>query len=181
MAEQTHLLLQEDGQDTERCGYEIQGTHDEAEAAWLRHRVREHSVFGVEATTGKPLWSYNGANNGTANCTTPIVYQDHVFASSSYGKGGGLAKITVQDGVQTATEVYFDKRMANHHGGIVLIGEHMYGFGSGGLICMHYLTGEVAWRARSVGKGSLIAADGMLYLLSEGHELALAEATSFRN
>ena len=135
------------------------------------------SVFGVEASTGKPLWSYNGANNGTANCTTPIVYQDHVFASSSYGKGGGLAKITVQDGMQTATEVYFDKRMANHHGGIVLIGEHMYGFGSGGLICMHYLTGEVAWRARSVGKGSLIAADGMLYLLSEGHELALAEAT----
>ena len=42
---------------------------------------------------------------------------------------------------------------------------------------MHYLTGEIAWRARSVGKGSLIAADGMLYLLSEGHELALAEAT----
>ena len=135
------------------------------------------SVFGVDASTGKPLWSYSGANNGTANCTTPIVYQDHVFASSSYGKGGGLAKITVQDGVQTATEVYFDKRMSNHHGGIVLIGEYMYGFGSGGLICMHYLTGEVAWRARSVGKGSLIAADGMLYLLSEGHELALAEAT----
>ena len=79
--------------------------------------------------------------------------------------------------MQTATEVYFDKRMSNHHGGIVLIGEYMYGFGSGGLICMHYLTGEVAWRARSVGKGSLIAADGMLYLLSEGHELALAEAT----
>jgi outer membrane protein assembly factor BamB len=135
------------------------------------------SVFGVDAGTGKQLWSYNGANNGTANCTTPIIYQDHVFASSSYGKGGGLAKISVQDGKQTATEVYFDKRMANHHGGIIMIGEHMYGFGSGGLICMHYLTGEVAWRARSVGKGSLIAADGMLYLLSEGHELALAEAT----
>ena len=135
------------------------------------------SVFGVDASTGESLWSYNGANNGTANCATPIVYQDHVFASSSYGKGGGLAKISVQDGKQTATEVYFEKRMANHHGGIVLIGDHMYGFGSGGLICMHYLTGEVAWRARSVGKGSLIAADGMLYLLSENHQLALAEAT----
>jgi hypothetical protein len=33
------------------------------------------------------------------------------------------------------------------------------------------------WQHRSVGKGSLVVADGMLYLLSEGHQVALAEAT----
>ena len=53
----------------------------------------------------------------------------------------------------------------------------MYGFGSGGLICMHFLTGKIAWQHRSVGKGSLVAADGMLYLLSENHQVALAEAS----
>jgi hypothetical protein len=52
----------------------------------------------------------------------------------------------------------------------------MYGL-DGGLICKNFLTGENAWKARSVGKGSLVAADGMLYLLSERHEVALAEAT----
>ena len=51
----------------------------------------------------------------------------------------------------------------------------MYGFGSG-LMCMNFLTGEVKWQARSVGKGSLVVADGMLYLLGEGHEVALADA-----
>ena len=42
---------------------------------------------------------------------------------------------------------------------------------------MDFKTGEIAWQNRSVGKGSLTAADGMLYLLSERHEVALAEAT----
>jgi hypothetical protein len=67
--------------------------------------------------------------------------------------------------------------MANHHGGIVKVGDYMYGFGNGGLICMNFATGEIAWTGHSVGKGSLVVADGMLFLLSEGHEVALAEAS----
>lgn len=152
-----------------------------AEIGGIRQIVQftRSAMFGLDVKNGKVLWKYSGANNGTANCATPIVYDDRVFASSSYGTGGGLARITTDadTGIQSASEVYFDKKMANHHGGIIMVGEHMYGFGSGGLICMHYLTGEIAWRARSVGKGSLIAADGRLYLLGEGHQLALAELT----
>ncbi len=135
------------------------------------------SVFGVSLGDGKLMWKYSKANNGTANVATPIVDNDHVFASSAYGTGGGLAKISTEGGVQKAEEVYFDKKMANHHGGIIKFGDYMYGFGSGGLICMNYLTGETAWRDRSVNKGSLVIAGGMLYLLGEGHEVALAEAT----
>ncbi|MFT5121891.1 MAG: outer membrane protein assembly factor BamB/Ca2+-binding EF-hand superfamily protein [Verrucomicrobiales bacterium] len=131
------------------------------------------SCFGLDAKDGSLLWEYKNANNGTANCSTPIVHGDHVFASSAYGTGGGLARIT--DG-RKADEVYFEKKMASHHGGLVKVGAHLYSFGNGGLICMDYLSGEIAWTDRSVGKGSLIAADGMLYLLSENHEMALAEA-----
>ncbi len=135
------------------------------------------NVFGVRLSNGEVMWSYSSAANGTANCATPIVADNHVFASSAYGTGGGLTRIQVVDGKQVSEEVYFEKRMANHHGGIVKVGDYMYGFGSGGLICMNFLTGEIAWRARSVGKGSLIYADGMLYLLGENHQVALAEAT----
>ena len=135
-----------------------------------------NSVFGVTLDKGKFLWKYSGANNGTANVCTPIVFEDHVLTSSSYGTGGGLVKVTQKDAEQTATEVYFEKDMAVHHGGIVKVGDHVYGFGNGGLICMEFLTGAIAWRDRSVGKGSLIFADGDLYLFSEGGVLALAEA-----
>jgi outer membrane protein assembly factor BamB len=150
-----------------------------AEIAGVRQIVQfaSGSCFGVSLDGGKLLWEYDAANNGTANVCTPIVQGDHVFASSSYGTGGGLVKITHDGDGQKAEEVYFENSMANHHGGIVKVGDYMYGFGNGGLICMNYLTGDVEWKARSVGKGSLVAADGMLYLLGEGKEVALAEAT----
>jgi outer membrane protein assembly factor BamB len=135
------------------------------------------TAFGVTLDDGKLLWQYSGANNGTANCCTPIVDQDHVFVASAYGTGGGLAKISSDGGAQTAEEVYFEKKMAIHHGGIVKIGDYLYSNGGGTLICINFLSGDIAWQDRSVGKGSLVAADGMLYVLSEKQELALVEAT----
>ena len=134
------------------------------------------SVFGVTPEKGQLLWKYSGANNGTANCATPIIDDNCVFASSAYGTGGGLARILQEGDSQTAEEVYFEKKMANHHGGIVKVGGYLYGFGTG-LICMNFTTGEIVWQDRSVGKGSLTVADGMLYLLSERNEVALAEVT----
>ena len=74
------------------------------------------SCFGVTADGGRPLWKYGAANNGTANVCTPIVHADHVFASSAYGTGGGLAKIATEGAGQKAEQVYFEKKMANHHG-----------------------------------------------------------------
>jgi outer membrane protein assembly factor BamB/Ca2+-binding EF-hand superfamily protein len=138
-------------------------------------QMASKSVFGVRADNGRHLWSYTNANNGTANICTPVPWKDHVFASSDYGTGGGLVRIGT-DGAG-AEEVYFAKKMSNHHGGIVHVGDHLYGFGNGGLICMEFLTGKIAWVNRSVNKGSLTFADGMLYCLGEGHQMALVEAT----
>jgi hypothetical protein len=67
--------------------------------------------------------------------------------------------------------------MQNHHGGLVLLNGKLYGFSNAILTCMDFATGQVHWRDRSVGKGSLTYADGMLFLLGEGHQAGLAEAT----
>ena len=48
------------------------------------------SVFSVRADDGKTLWSYKAPANGTANCASPIIHENYVFASSAYGTGGGL-------------------------------------------------------------------------------------------
>ncbi len=135
------------------------------------------SIFGVSLENGKSLWRYAAPANGTANCCSPIIDGNLVFASSSYGVGGGLAKITGAGSTQTADEVYFEKKMACHHGGIVKVGDYMYSAGGGPLMCMEFKTGKIVWQARSAGKGSICVADGMLYILGEGHEVAMAEAT----
>jgi outer membrane protein assembly factor BamB len=125
-------------------------------------------VVSVGASDGAFLWRYAGPANGTANCSAPIFHDGYVFAASSYGKGGGLAKIAKADSKFEATEVYFEKRMENHHGGLVLVDGYMYGEGSGKLTCINFKTGAIAWSEPKAHKGSITYADGHLYHRNEG-------------
>lgn len=133
-------------------------------------------VVGLDAQSGKLLWSYFKPANGTANVATPIFHDNRVFASSAYSTGGGAVQLTKTNDGFTADEIYFEKKMANHHGGIVLVDGYLYGFGNGGLICQNFKTGAIEWQARSVSKGSIVYADGHLYCFGEKHEMALVEA-----
>ena len=47
----------------------------------------ESHTLAVDPRDGRLLWSYNKANNGTANVATPIVRGTRVFVSSDYGTG----------------------------------------------------------------------------------------------
>jgi hypothetical protein len=78
--------------------------------------------------------------------------------------------------------VYRVRGITNHHGGVVRIGDHLYGTGGAALVCMEFRTGVVRWKERSVGKGSLMAADGHLYVRGEQGTVALVEAnpTAYR-
>jgi outer membrane protein assembly factor BamB len=67
--------------------------------------------------------------------------------------------------------------MRNHYSSSVLVGQHLYGFSSAILTAMRFSNGEVAWRNRSVGKGSVIFADGHLYAVGEDGVVGLVEAT----
>ena len=130
----------------------------------------------VDSRDGRLLWSYERATNRTANIATPIARGNKVFFSSDYGTGAGLVELTASGNSISAREVYFTREMRNHHSSSVLIGEHLYGFSGAILTAMQFDTGQVAWRDRSVGKGSLVFADERLYLYSENGVVGLAEA-----
>jgi outer membrane protein assembly factor BamB len=135
------------------------------------------AAVGVRASDGKLMWSNSSAANGTANCTTPVFADGKVFFTSDYGTGAALLGLSAQGGEVKAQELYFTREMKNHHGGVVLLNGYLYGFsGSSGLTCIEFATGKRMWVNRSVGKGSLAYADGMLYLLSEKQVVGLAEA-----
>lgn len=131
-------------------------------------------AIGLDLSSGKFLWEYSRASNKVANVATPVVRGNRVFVSSDYGTGAGLVEVGA-DG--SAKEVYFTKKMKNHHSTSILIGEYLYGFSSGILTAMRFDTGEVAWEDRSVGKGSLVYADGNLYAFSEKGVVGLVEAS----
>jgi outer membrane protein assembly factor BamB len=134
------------------------------------------AAVGVRASDGKLMWRYTNVANRVANCTTPVFADNKVFFSSAYDTGGALLNLTAQNGEVKAQEAYFTRDMMNHHGGMVLVNGYLYGFSNSVLTCLEFNTGKVMWRERSVGKGSLTYADGMLYLLGEKQLVGLAEA-----
>jgi len=131
------------------------------------------AVVGLSATDGKPLWSYKSpANRNQINCSMPIYRDGMLFAATAYQTGGGLAKLNGDK----ADEVYFLREMQNHHGGMVLVGDHLYGTGNNSLMCVEFATGKIVWESRSPGKGSITYADGMLYCRGERGTITLVEA-----
>ena len=146
-------------------------------------------LVSVRAQDGKFLWGYNKVANGVANISTPVIRGDHVFASTGYQTGSALLKLSrAGEGVQ-AQEVYFlpSKTLQNHHGGLVLIGDHIYGghgHNRGYPICVEMATGKVAWGGEGIepghggtGSAAVTAADGHLYFRYQNGRMALIEAT----
>lgn len=135
------------------------------------------AAVGVRAEDGLLMWRYEPVANRTANITTPVFDGNRVFFTSAYGTGAALLELTREGDRVRAEEVYFTLNMQNHHGGVVLVGGHLYGFSGSILTCLDFATGQKLWEHRSVGKGSLTFADGHLYLLGENHVVGLAEAS----
>lgn len=123
------------------------------------------SVAAVNAADGKLLWK-NEFPGKTAVIPTPIFHQGQVFVTAGYGVGCKSFKIGPDNAVE---ELYQNTDMGNHHGGVVLVNGHLYGYAEkNGWTCMDFKTGEVKWvEKRALGKGAIHAADGMLYLLEE--------------
>ncbi|HMP00875.1 MAG TPA: PQQ-like beta-propeller repeat protein [Gemmatales bacterium] len=144
-------------------------------------------LLGIDAKTGKLLWRYDKAANGTANIPTPIVHENYVFCSTAYRTGSALLKLTPSRTGVDAEQVYFitPQRYQNHHGGTVLLGDYLYGGhgqNDGKLTCIEFKTGEIKWQERGIGQGScaILYADGMLYCRYQDGTLALVEANPER-
>jgi len=139
-------------------------------------------AMGVRADDGKLLWTYD-IDQTTAVIPTPIVRDDLVFFSAGYGRGGALLKqIAGSAGEVTMAEIYPLKReLANKHGGIVLVGDYLYGDSDdkGIPFCAELLTGDIKWKTRGSGKdsASLAAADGHLYIRYADGTMTLAKAS----
>jgi outer membrane protein assembly factor BamB len=138
------------------------------------------SVAGVAANDGRLLWRFERFSR-TAAIPTPIVHENLVYVSSGYGTGCALLKITVDSaGSFQCEQVYANKNMVNHHGGVVRVGDELYGYSDRtGWVCQKFQTGSIIWQEKKrLGKGSLTYADGHLYCYSEDEGTAvLVEAT----
>lgn len=133
-------------------------------------------LVGVDPATGKVLWSVEWPGR-VAVIPTPIVKGNQVFVTTGYGVGCMLVEISPEN---ETTVVYQNKTMKNHHGGVLLLGDKLYGHSDKtGWLCLDFATGERVWRERAeLGKGAIAYADSRFYCLGEDDgQVVLIEAS----
>ncbi|MEI7896535.1 MAG: PQQ-binding-like beta-propeller repeat protein [bacterium] len=141
-----------------------------------------NSILGIDAETGKLLWSNDQPNKYSVHANTPLYHDGYIYCVSGYGKGGVMLKLAA-DG-SSVQEVWRNTNIDNRMGGMVLVNGVIFGSDDPGKAwyCLDWKTGAVLYSEKITGRGNIIFSDGMLYLYGDNGEVVLAEplATSFR-
>ncbi len=147
------------------------------EAGGVKQYVQllQKGLVGI-GTDGKFLWRYPRAvSKYGANIPTPLGSDGYIYVASA-GTGGGLVKVKSESGKVEAQEVYFDLKLPTAIGGVVKVGDALYGTTAQLLVCLDFMRGNTKWDAPSIGPAAICYADGQLYLHGENGEVALVEA-----
>ncbi len=144
--------------------------------------MTDESLIGVNAETGELYFRVPHKTEFNVNATKPVYHDGRVVVSSGYGTTGTVQWQLKREGDRVAAEqVWQSEELDNHHGGVLYYNGFLYGashkFNRGNWICLDWKTGELKYKERGVGKGSLTLADGMLYLMSERGQVGLVRAT----
>lgn len=136
--------------------------------------------LGMDAETGELLWDYD-MEPPTAFIPTPIVENNYVFSVAGYKRGGALLQqIPGSGGAVSIKEIYgVIPELGNKHGGVVLVDGYLYAGGEDKNILYgaNLMTGEILWKERGAGSGSVsvLAADNKLIVRFQDGTVALAK------
>jgi len=143
------------------------------------------SAVGVAAETGRLLWTYKHKVAYDVNVATPVYRDGHLALFGTWGRGATMLKLLV-DGENCSVEtVWHTKELDNEHGGVVLVGDCLFGQADGNhkrrhWACLRWKTGKTSYAVEGLPvkrSGTLTYADGMLYVLSDRGTVALLTPT----
>lgn len=144
--------------------------------------LTNRSIVGVAAKDGHVLWTYRPMRPyGTEVVNSPIIQGSLVYVTVGASHGCELIRVTKEGESFKAESVYANKNLSNHHGNVVLVGEHLFGFGENrGWLCQNFSSGEIVWSERQkLRAGSVTCADGRLYCYDESDgTVALIEVST---
>jgi len=133
------------------------------------------NVFAIDASNGIILWKVAIEKPADYKwdlimCVTPLYHDGMVYVTGGYDIGGMMIKIG--DDGKSANIAWTDKVLDVHHGGVVLVDGYIYGSNwlnnsTGNWCCIDWNTGKKMWEEKWNCKGSIIAAEGMLYIYDE--------------
>jgi len=138
-------------------------------------QLLQKGLFGVEAGSGRFLWQYpRPTSRYNANIPTPFASEGCIYVGSA-GTGGGAIRLEAGAGGVQFRELYFGPKFPTAIGGVVKVGDYLYGTTDQALVCFQFASGQARWEERALGAASICVADGRLYLHGENGEVALVE------
>ncbi len=130
--------------------------------------LTNQSLLGVAADDGRLLWNHP-QRWGTEVVNSPMIRENRIFVTVGAGGGCELIEATRRADKFEVASLYANKKFANHHGNLALLGDKLYGNSQGtGWTCLAMDTGEIISSNRMIGSGALTYADGRFYLFLEG-------------
>lgn len=133
------------------------------------------NIFAVDVSNGEILWKIPiekpaGFNWDLILCVTPLYNNGMIYVTGGYDVGGIMIKMG--DDGKSATVAWTDKVLDVHHGGVVKVDGYIYGSNwlnnaDGNWCCIDWNTGAKKWEEHWNCKGSIISAEGLLYIYDE--------------
>jgi len=96
---------------------------------------------------------------------TPIVHDGRVYTAFGHVRRRTGARKSPGRAHSNVEPKYFRRSCPTPSAGPSSFGDNLYGATNSTVMCVDFASGEVKWEERSVGAGSLCAADGELYLM----------------
>lgn len=142
--------------------------------------LNNEQLLVLNAADGREIARHPWKTAYNTTAATPIAVAETIFISTGYNQGCALFKLAGDK----LERVYEGKQMRNHFNSAVLWEGTLYGIDGQSdnprachLVAMDYKTGDVKWKQRGFGCGSLLIAAGKLVILSDKGELTIAKAS----
>ena len=131
----------------------------------------------ADLATGREVWSLAWETSWNVNAATPIFHDGYLFFSSGYKHGSILVKLA-PDGHKLKSETVWEgKAIRAKFQTPVLYKGCLYDSDETGLHCIEFMTGSEKWSKRKMTHGTLVIAEGTIFLLTEDGHLQIAPAT----
>jgi outer membrane protein assembly factor BamB len=140
------------------------------------------SSLAVRAKDGKLMFKNSNLSRRVAVIPSPVFADNCVFFTAGYNAGCEAYKLSASGDTVKAEEIYSkNSSLSNHHGGVIQVGDKVYGHSDrGGWTCLDFTKKPEApaWTHGRFGKGSITYADGHFLCYAEGSgDLAVIKAT----
>ena len=145
-----------------------------------------YHLLGLDTETGELLWSHEQTNTtpetrrlgfGDTHANTILFENGNIYYAEGDGNGG--VKLQLSEDGSDITEVWNNKKFDSYMGGIVKLGNKLYGCGTAKprLLSANSETGELT-DSLKIGRGAIIAAEKMLYYYNYKGEVYLIDSSN---